>query len=287
MCALFTRRAAHFDRAAKWRAMERRRARGSGRVLRVLRWFPVLLVALLISFIYAMYVSGFVVPTVRRFPGLGVPNAVVFHALIGLLAWSYIQCVRVHPGRVPEDWSMDSPPLELDITSLRPCVVCKVYKPPRAHHCSQCNECILLFDHHCPWINNCVGLRNRKHFLLFLFYGPMTALWVCLTSHQQFTLFSLEVARDGVTYDMMFLLTSILGIALGLFFAGSFCMAVNDQTTIDIVAGAPRTLHGAWSHNLHSICGPPWSWLLPVTAPDPDPILLLPPSVPVPPDEPV
>eukprot|EP00667_Euglena_gracilis_P030483 EG_transcript_42275 len=62
----------------------------------------------------------------------------------------------------------------------------------------------------------------------------MTALWVCLTSHQQFTLFSLEVARDGVTYDMMFLLTSILGIALGLFFAGSFCMAVNDQ------AGARR-----------------------------------------------
>ncbi|PHJ17412.1 dhhc zinc finger domain-containing protein [Cystoisospora suis] len=55
-------------------------------------------------------------------------------------------------------------------TPLPQCRKCEGFKPPRAHHCSVCNRCILKMDHHCPWVNNCVGQLNQKFFLLFLLY---------------------------------------------------------------------------------------------------------------------
>jgi len=50
------------------------------------------------------------------------------------------------------------------------CHKCKSLRPPRCHHCSVCNRCILQFDHHCVWLNNCVGYNNHRAFLLMLFY---------------------------------------------------------------------------------------------------------------------
>ncbi|OUM66948.1 hypothetical protein PIROE2DRAFT_5682 [Piromyces sp. E2] len=31
------------------------------------------------------------------------------------------------------------------------CKYCLSYKPPRAHHCSICQHCVLKFDHHCKY----------------------------------------------------------------------------------------------------------------------------------------
>ena len=68
------------------------------------------------------------------------------------------------------------------------CGTCNCVKPPRTHHCSICEACILGMDHHCPWMNNCVGLRNLKSFILFNFY-----VMVC----SAFTLIRLVVSFFG------------------------------------------------------------------------------------------
>jgi len=59
----------------------------------------------------------------------------------------------------------------------RSCNKCKGVKPPRAHHCSVCERCVLKMDHHCPWMNNCIGLNNQKAFVLFNLYTTVCALW--------------------------------------------------------------------------------------------------------------
>ncbi len=39
---------------------------------------------------------------------------------------------------------------------------------PRMHHCSQCDACVVKYDHHCGLAINCVGIRTYHLFLVFL-----------------------------------------------------------------------------------------------------------------------
>ncbi|KAI9025200.1 DHHC palmitoyltransferase-domain-containing protein [Phycomyces nitens] len=105
------------------------------------------------------------------------------------------------------DWSHVPVQKEVKIRdntwALRYCDTCKLYRPPRASHCRQCDNCVENEDHHCIWLNNCIGKRNYRPFFTFIVTATLLCLLVIVFSIVHLLLIVREHSGD-VTFDVVF-----------------------------------------------------------------------------------
>ncbi|XP_028990842.1 palmitoyltransferase ZDHHC16B isoform X2 [Betta splendens] len=146
------------------------------------RWFGVVFVCLVIvlitSIVVIIYI--FVIPEIiRTYPVFWVVwHLGCGHWLLLLIAFHYYKATTTSPGHPPKD--------RFHIPSVSMCKKCVTPKPPRTHHCSICNVCVLKMDHHCPWLNNCVGNFNHRHFFCFCLYTTLGCIYCSISSRDMF-----------------------------------------------------------------------------------------------------
>lgn len=126
--------------------------------------------------------------------------------------------------------------------SFRLCKQCNHMRPPRAHHCRVCGECVMRMDHHCPWAGNCIGLKNHKYFICFLFWTILACFHVFISSYLMNKHIGIESTAEDMEYYESFTFTNPLiawVINLGVIFGVGvlLCMHLGfldrNETTIE------------------------------------------------------
>ncbi|XP_041109748.1 palmitoyltransferase ZDHHC14 isoform X2 [Polyodon spathula] len=155
---------------------------------------------------------------------------------------------------------------------LKYCFTCKIFRPPRASHCSLCDNCVERFDHHCPWVGNCVGKRNYRFFYMFIlslsfltiFIFAFVIAHVIHRSHQTGFLNALKDSPASVLEAVVcfFSVWSIVGLS-----GFHTYLISSNQTTNEDIKGSWSTKRGKENYNPYShgnivsnccvaLCGP-------------------------------
>ena len=99
------------------------------------------------------------------------------------------------------------------------CYNCYVVRPPDAHHCSDCHNCLLDRDHHCPWMNNCIGLFNKKYFILFNIYAFISVIYSSFIFYYYNTYKNFKTFRNDVLKNIIAIFWGLFAFIYGLFVA--------------------------------------------------------------------
>lgn len=194
---------------------------------------------------------------------------------------SYIEMeIEAANGSVPQ--GQRPPPriknvqINNQLVKLKYCYTCKIFRPPRASHCSICDNCVERFDHHCPWVGNCVGKRNYRYFYLFVLSLSLLTIYIFAFDIVHLVLRSLKDGfldtlknTPGTVLEVVicfFTLWSVVGLA-GFH---TYLVALNQTTNEDIKGSwsGKNKVQNPYSHeNLlknccEVICGPVYPSLL-------------------------
>lgn len=105
------------------------------------------------------------------------------------------------------------------------CQTCGTLRPPGTSHCSDCDECIVYFDHHCAWLGRDVGIRNYPFFLLFLINTVLSGAIVFCFSVSCIVIYA-KANIDDLMQSEVLLKLLFFGIP-GLFGLISLCLLTN------------------------------------------------------------